>query len=278
MKVYLSFDFEGVAGVVDWSQCRPGDGAAYELGCRLVLGEVNAAIDGALAAGATEVLVNDAHGAMHNLDPAALAGRASYVSGRHKPLYMMQGLDESFDVVFFVGYHGSISGASSALSHTYNPEVFSEARINGEPVGESGINALVAQHHGVPIGLVTGDVVAQEETAPFAPSAIRVVTKQSVTRFAATNVHPETARELIHDGALEATRRAGAEELDPPDIATPVRLDLSVQTADMAEVGSWVKGAERVDTRTIRIEADDLLACFRSFVAVNYLTRQAGGR
>ncbi|WP_152185478.1 M55 family metallopeptidase [Segeticoccus rhizosphaerae] len=277
MRVYLSFDFEGVAGIVDWSQCRPG-GEGYEIGCRLVLGEVNAAIEGACAGGATEMVVKDAHGAMHNLDPAALAGRATYVSGRHKPLYMMEGLDESFDVVFFIGYHGSISGRSSTLSHTYNPEVFSEARVNGQLVGESGINALVAAHFGVPIGLVTGDAVTQQETAPFAPSAVQVVTKESATRFAAANLHPEDARELIHDAARAAAERARAEELEVPPIATPVRLDLMVQTADMAEVGSWVKGAERIDTRVIRIETNDLLAAFRSFVAVNYLTRQAGGR
>ena len=81
-------------------------GPAHEEGRRLLLGEVNAAIDGALAAGATEIICNDSHGTMNNLDPAALDGQASYVSGRHKPLYMMQGLDATADVVFMVGYHG----------------------------------------------------------------------------------------------------------------------------------------------------------------------------
>jgi D-amino peptidase len=278
VRVYLSFDFEGVAGIVDWAQCRPGSGSAYELGCRLVLGEVNAAIEGALSGGATDVVVNDSHSTMQNLDPSALAGAASYISGRHKPLYMMQGMDGSFDVVFFVGYHGSISGPSSTLSHTYNPEVFSGAKINDVPVGESGINALVAQHFGVPIGLVTGDAVTQEETSPFAPQAVRVVTKESVTRFSASSIHPSRSRELIGEGAAAAVGRARDGALARPRIELPVRLDLEVQTADMAEVGSWVKGAERVATRVIRIESTDALAVFRSFVAVNYLTRQAGGR
>jgi D-amino peptidase len=277
VKVYLSFDFEGVAGIVDWGQCREGE-PAYELGCRLVLGEVNAAIAGAVEGGATEVVVNDAHGTMRNLDPRALAHRASYISGRHKPLYMMQGLDESFDVIFLVGYHGSISGASSTLSHTYNPEVFAAARVNGVEAGESGINALVAEHFGVPVGLVTGDEVTQQQTARFAREAVQVVTKRSATRFSAVNLHPDEACRLIHDGAREAVRRAGAGELGAPGLERPVRLDLDVQTADMAEVGSWVKGAERVDVRTLRIESDDLLGAFRAFVAVNYITRQAGGR
>ena len=146
MKVFISFDMEGVAGIVDWSQCR-GPGQPYEEGRRLLLGEVNAAIDGAMAGGATEIVCNDSHGTMNNLDPAELHGQAVYVSGRHKPLYMMQGLDATADVVFMVGYHGSISGESSVLSHTYNPAVVSHVSLNGTRVGESGINALVALPH-----------------------------------------------------------------------------------------------------------------------------------
>ena len=156
VKVFISFDMEGVAGIVDWSQCRP-PGQPYEEGRRLLLGEVNAAIDGALAAGATDIVCNDSHGTMNNLDPAGLHGQATYVSGRHKPLYMMQGLDSSADVIFMVGYHGSISGESSVLSHTYNPAVISHVELNGARVGESGINALVALAFGVPVGLITGD-------------------------------------------------------------------------------------------------------------------------
>lgn len=277
MKVHLSFDLEGVAGIVDWAQCREGT-AAYELGCRLTLGEVNAAIAGAVRGGATHVVVNDSHGQMRNLDPSDLAHDATYVSGRHKPLYMMEGLDDSFDVAFLVGYHGSISGESSVLSHTYNPEVFSAARLGGVEVGESGINALVADHFGVPIGLVTGDEVAIRETARFAPAAATVATKSSITRFAASNLHPQVACRRITEAATTAVQLAAAGRLRAPGLDRPVRLELDVQTADMAEVGSWVKGAQRVGTRTILIESDDSLAAFRSFVAVSYITRQAGGR
>lgn len=277
MKIYLSCDFEGVAGIVDWGQCREGE-PAYQLGCRLVLAEVNAAIEGAHAAGADEVVVNDSHSTMRNFDPEALAHGARYISGRHKQLYMMQGFDDTFDVAFFVGYHGSISGPTSTLSHTYNPEVFSAARVNGVEVGESGINALVADHFGVPIGLVTGDAATQEQTEPFAKDAVQVVTKTSTSRFSAVNLHPHESRELIRQGAAEAVERARAGRLRTPGLARPAVLELDVQTADMAEVGSWVKNAERAGTRTIRITADTPLDVFRSFVAVNYITRQAGGR
>ena len=172
VKVFISFDMEGVAGIVDWSQCR-GPGQAYEEGRRLLLGEVNAAIDGAMAGGATEIVCNDSHGTMSNLDPAELHGQAAYVSGRHKPLYMMQGLDATADVVFMVGYHGSISGESSVLSHTYNPAVFSHVSLNGARVGESGINALVALACQAPVGLITGDQQTIAEVDPFLPDEFR---------------------------------------------------------------------------------------------------------
>jgi D-amino peptidase len=274
MKVFISFDMEGVAGIVDWSQCR-GPGPAYEEGRRLLLGEVNAAIDGALAAGATEIICNDSHGTMNNLDPAELGGQASYVSGRHKPLYMMQGLDATADVVFMVGYHGSISGESSVLSHTYNPSVISHVELNGVRVGESGINALAALGCQVPVGLITGDQHTAAEADPFLPDAERVVVKESFTRFGAANLHPEVARTMIADGARRAVERAAA---GPPAIALPATLEVQLQTADMAEVASWVRGAERTGVRAVSIRGDDPLAMYRSFVAVTYITRVAEGR
>jgi D-amino peptidase len=275
MKVFISFDMEGVAGIVDWSQCRP-PGVPYEEGRRLLLGEVNAAIDGALAAGATEIVCNDSHGAMNNLDPAALHGRASYVSGRHKPMYMMQGLDAGADVVFMVGYHGSISGESSVLSHTYNPSVVSHVELNGVRVGESGINALVALACRVPVGLITGDRQTIEEAGPFLADAEQVVVKESFTRFGAANLHPEVACAMIADGARRAVQRAGG--LKVPGVSLPATLDVHTQTADMAEVASWVRGAERTGVRTVSISGEDPLAMFRSFVAVTYITRVSEGR
>jgi D-amino peptidase len=306
VKVFISFDMEGVAGIVDWSQCR-GPGQPYEEGRRLLLGEVNAAIDGAMAGGATEIVCNDSHGTMNNLDPAELHGQAAYVSGRHKPLYMMQGLDATADVVFMVGYHGSISGESSVLSHTYNPAVISHVELNGARVGESGINALVALACQAPVGLITGDQQTIAEADPFLPDAERVVVKESFTRFGASSLHPEVAQELIADGARRAVERVAAEPsevweiaaeapaaavaeaaedaedaelavLRLPAISLPATLEVHMQTADMAEVASWVRGVERTGVRTVSISDADPLAMFRSFVAVTYITRVSEGR
>jgi D-amino peptidase len=275
VKIFISFDMEGVAGIVDWSQCL-APGQAYEEGRKLLLGEVNAAIDGALAGGATEIVCNDSHETMNNLDPAELHGRAAYIAGRHKPLYMMEGMDDSVDAVFLVGYHGSISGESSVLSHTYNPSVVSKVELNGIECGESGINGLVALACGAPVVLITGDQRTAAEADPFFKDAEQVVVKKSITRFAASQLHPLDAREAITGAAMAAVRRARS--VPVPDIPLPARLDVHTQTADMAEVASWVKGVERSGTRAVRIEGDDPLAVYRSFVGITYITRVAEGR
>src|SRR5579863_10213142 len=130
MKVYISTDFEGVAGIVDWDQIMVGS-HDYALGRRLLLGELNAAIDGAQVGGATSFVVNDSHSSMRNLEPDLVHGQATLLTGKHKPLYMMEGLDGSFDAIIFLGYHGSIGASQSVLSHTYNPRAIWEVRING---------------------------------------------------------------------------------------------------------------------------------------------------
>jgi D-amino peptidase len=275
VKIFISFDMEGVAGIVDWSQCT-APGEPYEEGRALLLGEVNAAIDGALAGGATEIICNDSHGRMNNLNPAELHGRATYVAGRHKPLYMMEGMDHTVDAVFFIGYHGSISGESSVLSHTYNPSVISKVQLNGTECGESGINALVALGYRAPVALITGDQHTITEGDPFFKEAERVVVKESITRFAARQLHPLDAREKIAAAAEAAVRRAPA--IPVPGIRLPARLDVHMQTADMAELAGWVKGVDRTGTRTVRVHGEDPVAVFRSFVGVTYITRVAEGR
>ncbi len=268
MKVFLSTDMEGTAGVVDWEQCV-GDGPQAAGGRRLLLNEVNAAIDGALAGGATEIVVNDSHSTMRNLPAAELAGQASYISGSHKPLYMMQGLDGSFDAVMFISYHGSV-GAPAGLSHTYNPRAVVEARLDGAVTGEAGINALVAAHYQVPIVLVTGDRCACEETAVLLPGVHQAVVKEHVSRLAAHSMHPDRACALISERARAAMATAAGAV--PPRLEPGV-LEISVRTTDIAEAASWVRGVDRTGPRELRIHGPDQLATYRSFCAAIMLTR-----
>jgi D-amino peptidase len=272
MKIYISTDFEGVAGIVDWDQIMQGS-ADYELGRRLLLGEVNAAIAGAQAAGADQFTVNDSHSKMHNLEPDRLLGRATLISGKHKPMYMMEGLDASYDAIFFLGYHGSIGASQAVLSHSYNPRAIWETRLNGQIVGEAALNALVGAHFGVPIALVTGDQVTAAEAEQLSPAPHCLAVKRSISRFAAESLHPEVACERIAEAAraaLTSQRPAG-----PPAFPTPTELEVTFLTADMAEMAAWLHGVELVagHSRTVRYTSDQPLDIYRTFVTMVMLTR-----
>lgn len=270
MKLFLSTDFEGTSGIVAWEQIIEGS-AEYEQGRRLLTNEVNAVIEGALEGGATEFVVNDSHHHMRNLHPQDLSGQATLITGRHKPLYMMEGLDASFDGACFVSYHGSIGAEQAVLSHTYNPGAIWEVRINGEVVGESGINALVAAHYGVPIIFVSGDEATAREAQSIAPQAVKVVVKQSLGRFAASHLHPTIACDMLRSGATRAAREIGT--MQPPPFTLPVSLEVTFLVADMAAMAQWVRGVERVNARTIKLTSDNLLDLYRMFVTVVTLTR-----
>lgn len=270
MKLFLSTDFEGVSGIVAWEQIIEGN-SEYEQGRRLLTDEVNAVISGALEEGAKEFVVNDSHHFMRNLHPQDLLGNAMLITGKHKPMYMMEGLDSSFDGVCFVGYHGSIGAEKAVLSHTYNPGAIWEVRMNGDVVGESGINALVAAHYSVPIIFVSGDEVTIQETYTIAPDAEKVVVKQSLGRFAAANIHPTVAYEMLQRGASLAVQKV--KEMLPPVFTRPVSLEVTFLVADMAEMALWIRGVERVGPRTITIRSEDLLDLYRMFVTVVTLTR-----
>jgi D-amino peptidase len=270
VKIFISSDLEGTAGVVDWEQCRPG-GAQYEYYCDLLTGEVNASIEGAMAAGATEFVVNDSHGKMANLKPDQLAGSAGYLSGRFKPMYMMQGLDGSFDAVFFVSYHGSMGANGSTLSHTYFPGAFAAVTLNGVVTGEAGINALVAQAHGVPVVLISGDATTAAEIEPFCPGVHAAVVKRSVTRFAAESLHPSAARGLIYEQARLAVE--GLSSAAPPAVSVPATLGITFRTSDYAELAARITGVERTADMTATVTGDDPLELFRTFITVVLLCR-----
>jgi D-amino peptidase len=268
VKVYISVDAEGVAGIADWEQCTAG-GDDYPLGRDLMLGEVNAAIDGAVEAGAEQILVNDSHSLMRNLPPGELGGHASDLSGRFKPLYMMEGLDPTYDVALFLGYHAAMP-TPGILSHTYNPRAIANVVLNGTVTGEAGINALVAQHHGVPVAVITGDQYVGPEAAPFCPGIDAIEVKTSVSRYAAEHLHPHIAQQRIREGVFRALSEPGA---GPPVLHLPATLEVQLVSPDMAEQATWLRGVERVTSTTVRFEDDDPLRLYRTFMTVVFLTR-----
>lgn len=274
MKVYISIDAEGVAGISDWDQIRT-TGDDFALGRRLLLGELNAAIDGVVDFDPdAEIIVNDSHATMRNYPPDELHGTAQLIAGRHKPLYMMEGLDATFDAILFIGYHGSIGARNAILSHTYNPRAIWEVCIDGHPVGESALNGLVAAHYGVPIAFVSGDEATAQETRALAPEIVTAVVKTSHSRFAATNLHPTVARQLIRTGVRHALTQVGQRQMLPA-YATPTRIDVTFLTADMAAACAIIRGVEILadHPRTARATGENLLDLFRAFVGMIMLTR-----
>ena len=155
MKIYISADMEGISGVISMQQIDPG-AREYERARRMMTREVNAVIKAAFEHGAREIVVNDAHGDMDNILIDELDSRVSLISGSPKPLSMMEGIDSSFDGVFFVGYHARAGSSEAIIDHTYTFRVLN-AKINGRPMSEAGLNGRLAGYYRVPVVFISGD-------------------------------------------------------------------------------------------------------------------------
>jgi len=264
MKVYISVDMEGIAGHTGWDQIMPGR-LGYEASQVRMTEEATAAVQGAFDGGATGVVVNDAHDGMRNLIPELLDPRADLVSGAPKPYSMVQGLDGSFDLAFFVGYHAA-AGEAGVLAHTYSLDPVS-VRVNGAVVGELGLNALVAGAWGVAVGLATGDDLVAQEAERTVPWAERVVVKEAAGRFAACSVSPERSQKAIREAARKAAHRRS--EMRPRILEGPLTLEVSYRQAGMADVAALLPGSERTGPRDIRYVAPDAVTLYRAFRLMN---------
>lgn len=265
MRVYVSVDMEGVAGISHVAPTGRGD-ALYPAACRLMEGEANAAVEGAFAGGATEVVVNDSHGPMFNLSPEAIDPRARLVQGR-KPCSMVEAADAGrFDVALFVGYHARAGHPTGTIAHTYTsgPTL---TTLGGRPTGEYGINGLYLGALGIPVGLVTGDDALADEVAGWLPWAERVVVKHGRGWQAADAVHPSVARSLIAAAARRAVERAAAGELETLRLATPIEVGIDFRHAGQADFAAVIPGFTRVGDRGVRYVAADPIEAFRAFVA-----------
>lgn len=267
MRVYISVDMEGVAGVVHEHQTDPTDmrhAAEYARSCRLMTGEANAAIGAAIEAGATAVCVNDSHWLMRNLIAGELDERAELISGGPKALSMVEGIDGGFDAAMFIGYHGRAGTARSVIDHTYT-DLLHEVRINGTPAGELALNAAMAGHAGVPVALVSGDdSLAAEARALLGEGVETVVVKHALGRYAARSCSPAVAGRRIADGV----RRALGREHQPWRVALPVTIEAEFARSVHAELAELLPGSVRTGGRSVRTTHDDYHDAFRAFRAM----------
>jgi D-amino peptidase len=268
MKVYVSVDMEGIGGISHPHPTDPKD-ARYPASVELMVGEANAAIEGALAAGATDILVNDSHASMHNLLPEAINPAATVLQGQ-KAWSMVAGAADGFDVALFVGYHARAGHPRGTIAHTYSGRPV-ETRLDGRPTGEYGLNALVLGAWGIPVGLVTGDDALAEEVADWLPWAERVVVKRAEGGSSAASIHPSLARDLVRAGAERAVRRAAAGELECLAVTSPVAIEVDYPRGVIADHAAILPGAERIGDRTVRLAFADAVSAYRAFLAANRL-------
>ncbi|BAF88989.1 D-aminopeptidase [Azorhizobium caulinodans ORS 571] len=262
MKVYISADIEGVAGVVSPQQGQPGN-AEYERARRLMTEEVNAAIAGAFEGGATEVLVNDSHGPMSNIIPELLDPRADLILGKPKPFNMAAGLTRDFAAVFLVGHHAAASNFG-VLAHTTNSFAFREVRLAGRALGEPGIYGAYAGQLGVPVALVTGDDRLVEEARDLFPQAEAVCVKTALSNRAARQMAVEKARAAIAAGARQAL--ANLRAMRPFTIPGPFVAEFVMNSPALADQGAVLPPARRQDATTLAF------ACADAAEAVGWMT------
>ncbi|MCI2428018.1 M55 family metallopeptidase [Candidatus Acetothermia bacterium] len=256
MKIYISVDMEGVACVTHGDHVKL-EGAEYEAARKWMTAEANAAIEAALEEGATEVVIADSHGHMRNILPDELHQDALLVRGSPRPLSMMDGLDETFNAVFFVGYHSMAGDPTGILAHTYSSRVVYSAELNGVCVGEPGFNAAIAGHFGVPVALVCGDDTVDAEVKALMPWTQRVITKWAISPTAARSLTPRAAQERIRTGVKQAL--AGLSEMRPLVLEPPIRLEVSFMRAASADRAADIPGVQRIDGRTLVYEDADML-------------------
>ena len=269
MKVLISVDLEGVAGVVAGSHVSPSE-KEYERFRRLMTAEANAAIEGALAGGADHVVVNDSHGPMTNILIEELNPAATLISGSPKPYSMMCGIDSNVDRMFFIGYHAAAGTSAAILEHTYTGTIF-QVQLNGKVVGETGVNAALAGAYAVPVVLVTGDKAVTDEARTLLGDIETVAVKDSVTRTAAHCLHPEVARKYIR----EAAERALKLNVVPFALTMPVKLRVVFQQTLYADIAELVPGICRVDGRTIEFSGEDIPTVYKVFQVLKALARAA---
>jgi D-amino peptidase len=268
MKIYISADMEGVAGITAAEQTDPVGQPEYAHSCRLMTGEVRAACEGASAGGATEILVNDSHWNMRNIVHEELPPQVRLIRGSLKPLSMNQGLDPSCRAAAFVGYHAPVGCADAILDHTYTGETLYDVRINGERCSEARVNAAVAGCFGVPVIFISGDQNACADARSFLPWVEAVEVKQAIGRYAASSLSPEEARKAIAAGMQRAVASLTSSAAKPYAFASPATLELVFTSTAKADMASLMPDSERVDGRTLRLRHADFLTLFRAFRAM----------
>ncbi len=265
LKVYISVDMEGIAGVVTDDQLGPGS-FEYERFRQFMTKEALAAVNAARDAGATEILVADSHGNGENLLIDQFPKDVRVIRSWPRRFGMIAGIDESFDAVIFIGYHSSTNNLKGVRAHTFSSGRLTRVSLNGVNVTEGAWNAAVAGHFGVPVVMVSGDDAAVEEVRTLLGPIEAAEVKKSLSFHSANTMTPEASQELIAQKVRTALGRL--KDFKPYKVKNPVSLELGFKHYRPVEMLAYLKGVERIDSHTIRYVGKDMLdiADFELFI------------
>lgn len=269
MRILISADMEGATGVTWTDDVVPGTPQWQRLR-KLFTGDVNAALAGLFAAGAQDVLVNEAHSSQRNLLLEDLDARARMLTGRHKPLSMMQGVDSGVDGVVFLGYHAG-AGFDGVLSHTYLENQITGVWLDDVPASEGRLNAALAAEYGVPVLLVSGDDRTCADAREYAPEAQLVEVKECVSRYAAICLPPARTAELLTSAARESMDRAGRVERAPGRH----RIDVEFDASHLAQATAVIPTVEQTGVRRVGFDAPSMTEAMKAFKTVTAIAAGA---
>jgi D-amino peptidase len=266
LKIYISADMEGITGVVTGEQLGP-TGFEYARFREFMTQEVNAAIEGAMAAGATDIVISDSHGNGQNLLIEKLApSNVLIVRSWPRPLGMMQGIDETFAGAIFIGYHTGTTNLDGVRAHTLSSARLTDVRLKGVSVSEAGLNAAIAGHFNVPVIMVSGDDAVVKETTALLGNIEGAVVKWASGFHSAKTMTPQMSYILIREKAQRAVKRIS--EFKPYKLAGPVDLEVRFKNYRPAEVLSYLSIIQRPDSHSIRFVGKDIIEVskFLSFI------------
>jgi D-amino peptidase len=264
MKILIADDMEGISGVVDWGHVS-NQNPEYERFRRIMTAEVNAAVAGAFAGGADEVVVSDGHGGAKNVMIEDLDPRARLNSGSPSPFQMVQGIDKGVDGLIFVGYHARYGTPGGILAHTWSLGVVN-CWVNDLLVGEIGLNSSLAGHFGVPLLMIASDQAGCNEASALVSGVETVAVKQGSGTFAAECLPPQVSHKLIRETAEQAVKNLAAGKAPAPLVTSkPVTLKIEFNNALQTDRASVVPGAARLDGRVLQLQLADMAEAYRGF-------------
>jgi D-amino peptidase len=258
LKIFISVDMEGIGGIGTSAMTSTG-GKDYDTGRRLMTEEVNAVVAAIFETGTAQVVVNDSHGDMQNLLHTQLDPRVEYIQSNIKPLGMVQGLDNSFDGIIFIGYHAMAGTENGFLAHTGSGSV-KGLWLNGVEVGEGGLNTYFAGSVGVPLLLAAGDRAFTEEIKKLAATRT-VVTKEAIGASAAKLLHPEVVKRELQSQVKAAIR--DIKSAKPLAVPQAIEFRIKVDSPTRADIAMGIPGMKRVDGFTVSYQARNMEEAYK---------------